>query len=444
MGIARTFRGGVHPHETGNGKASTNAELVSNAKAPARVTIPLSQHIGAACKCVVTKGQKVLVGQVIGEAEGFVSAPIHSSVSGTVTALISCPLANGVNVPAVVIENDFQDLWDENVKPRGNVESLDAKALLEIIRNAGIVGLGGATFPTAVKLAPPKETNVDLLVVNGAECEPYLTSDHRLMLEHPEQIIRGTRLALKALGAKQCIIGIEDNKPDAVASMQSALKGDTDTAIDVTAVPAKYPQGGEKQLLYTLTQRVVPVGGLPSSVGAVVINVSTAAAICAAVYEGKPLIDRVVTIAGMVKKPANLRARIGTPLGELIEQCDGLQDGVTKIVLGGPMMGTALSSLDIPVTKGTSGLLALGKEGLHASESPCIRCGRCAEGCPMHLVPTKIDAYARRSRWDEAEQLGALNCMECGVCTYICPAKRELTQGCRMAKSAITAKRKKS
>ena len=441
MANTRTFKGGVHPHETGNGKQSTIAQPVIHAKVPACVVILLSQHIGAPCKCVVTPGQAVAMGQVIGEAGGFVSAPVHASVSGTVKAISSCVVASGQRVPAVVIENDFQDRWDENVKPRQNVGSLDAKQLLEIVRDRGIVGLGGATFPTAVKLAPPAEKHVDTLILNGAECEPYLTSDHRLMVEHAAEVIDGMLLEAKILNATKLLIGIEDNKPDAVAAMRQAAEGKN---IEVVALPTRYPQGGEKQLIFALTGRRVPNGALPADVQTVVSNVSTAYAVSKAVRENRPLIDRVVTVAGRVKKPANLGARIGTPIYELVEACGGLEDGVRKVVLGGPMMGMAISSLDIPVTKSTGGLLALGEEGVHAQESPCIRCGRCVEACPMRLVPTRIDAYARRSQWEECSKLGAMNCMECGACTFVCPAKRELTQSCRMAKMGIRASAKKS
>ncbi len=436
MANTRTFKGGVHPHETGNGKQSTNAQAVIDAKVPAFVTIPLSQHIGAPCKCVVTPGQVVAMGQVIGEAGGFVSAPVHASVSGKVKALCNCVLQSGKSVPAVVIENDFEDRWDECVKPRANVGSLNAKELLEIVRDRGIVGLGGATFPTAVKLAPPPEKQVDTLILNGAECEPYLTSDHRLMLEHAAEVVDGMLLEAKMLGASRMMVGIEDNKPDAVSAMQQAAQGKN---IEVVALPTKYPQGGEKQLIFALTGRRVPNGGLPADVKTVVSNVSTAYAVSKAVRENKPLIDRVVTVAGHVKKPANLRVRIGTPLLDLVQACGGFEDGVRKVVLGGPMMGAAISTLNIPVTKGTSGLLAFGAEGVHAKESPCIRCGRCVQACPMRLVPTQIDAYARRSHWEDCEKIGAMNCMECGACTFVCPAKRELTQSCRMAKLGIRA-----
>ena len=441
MGIARTFKGGVHPHEVGNGKAATCQAPIRDMKAPARVTIPLSQHIGAPCKCIVEAGQHVALGQLIGEAGGFVSAPVHASVSGTVLAVTSCTLANGRNVPAVVIENDYQDTWDQSISPRENVDALSAKELCEIVRNAGIVGLGGATFPTSVKLAPPPEKKVDTLILNGAECEPYLTNDHRLMLERAQQVVRGALIAKKILGAGKVYIGIEDNKPDAVANMTKEASG---TDIEVVALPAKYPQGGEKQLIYALTKRRVPNGGLPADAGVVVTNVSTAAAIATAVYEGKPLIDRVVTVTGMVKNPANIRARIGTPLSALVEECGGFEEGVRKIVLGGPMMGPTITSLNIPVIKGTGGLLALGEEGVHAKEAPCIHCGRCVAACPMRLVPTQLDAFARRSRWSDAEKGGAMNCLECGACTFACPSKRELTQSCRMAKAAIAASRKKS
>lgn len=438
---ARTFKGGVHPHETGNGKQSTNAQPIVDATAPACVTIPLSQHIGAPCKCIVAVGQQVAMGQVIGEAEGFVSAPVHASVSGKVKAITTCTVASGKTVPAVVIENDYQDRWDESVKPRENADSLTAQELVTIVRECGIVGLGGATFPTAVKLSPPAEKKVDTLILNGAECEPYLTSDHRMMLEHAPEIVDGMLLEARMLGAQRLIIGIEENKPDAIAALQQAAQGKN---IEVAALKTKYPQGGEKQLIFALTGRRVPNGKLPADVHTVVNNVTTAYAVSAAVRQGRPLIDSIVTVAGRVQKPKNFRVRIGTMIHDLVEACGGFEEGVRKVVVGGGMMGIAVSTLEIPVMKGTSAVLAFGEEGVHDEESACIRCGRCVKACPMRLVPTRLDALARRFRWEDCEKEGAMNCIECGACTFTCPAKRELTQSCRMAKLGIRASAKKS
>ena len=313
--------------------------------------------------------------------------------------------------------------------------------IIDKIKEAGVVGMGGAGFPTHVKLSPKEPDKIEYIIANCAECEPYLTSDYRRMVEQPEKLVEGMKIILQLFPNAKGIFGIEDNKPDAVANMTKEASG---TDIEVVALPAKYPQGGEKQLIYALTKRRVPNGGLPADAGVVVTNVSTAAAIATAVYEGKPLIDRVVTVTGMVKNPANIRARIGTPLSALVEECGGFEEGVRKIVLGGPMMGPTITSLNIPVIKGTGGLLALGEESVHAKEAPCIHCGRCVAACPMRLVPTQLDAFARRSRWSDAEKGGAMNCLECGACTFACPSKRELTQSCRMAKAAIAARRKKS
>ena len=438
MAITQTFGGGVHPRETGNGKSVTRGAQIVNAAAPARVTIAMVQHGGAPATCCVKVGQTVNMGQVIGEAQGFVSAPVHASVSGKVIAVTTCTVSSGKSVPAVVIENDFEDRWDESVKPCENVNALTPQQIVEIAAKAGVVGLGGAAFPTAVKLDVSKlDPKPDTLVVNGSECEPYLTSDHRVMVENAAQIIDGVLLAMKATGVTSAYIGIENNKPDAVAALQAAAKD----GIKVVALDAKYPQGFEKMLIYSLTGRKVPNGGLPSAVQCVTMNVATCAALSAAVREGRPLIDRVVTVAGRVAKPCNLRVRIGTSLMDVIDQAGGLTDGVRKLIVGGPMMGNAVPSLNLPITKNFGGFLALGEEGLSGEESACIRCGRCIRACPMGLMPAKIDANVRRGDYDAAIAAGAMNCMECGSCTYSCPAKRELTQSCRVAKAIARSKK---
>lgn len=439
MATTQTFGGGVHPREIGNGKNSTNSQPIVNAAAPARVTIAMAQHAGAPAACCVKPGQVVNMGQVIGEAQGFISAPVHASVSGKVVSVTTCMVASGRSVPAVVIENDFEDRWDESVKPCENVDALTAEEIVKIAADRGIVGLGGAAFPTTVKLNTTKlEKKPDTLCVNGGECEPYLTSDHRLMVECAEQIIDGIRLAMKASGCTCAKVGIEDNKPDAVA----ALKAVATEGIEVYALPAKYPQGFEKSLIYALTGRRVPNGALPSAVQCVVLNVGTCAALSVAVREGKPIVDRVVTMAGRVANPCNLRVRIGTPLMDMVDEIGGLTDGVRKLIIGGAMMGPAVPSLNLPVTKNFGGFLALGEEAVSPEETACIRCGRCIRSCPMGLMPAKIDALVRRSDYDGAIAAGAMNCMECGSCTYACPAKRELTQACRVAK--VIARSKKS
>ena len=338
----------------------------------------------------------------------------------------------------MVIENDYEDRPCESMKPRENVDALTPAQIVEIARNAGLVGLGGATFPTAVKLDTSKlDPKPDTLVVNGSECEPYLSSDHRLMVEHAEQIIDGVLLAKKASGCTRAYVGIEDNKPDAVAAMKAAAKD----GVEVVALPAKYPQGFEKMLIYALTGRKVPNGALPSAAQCVTMNVGTCAALSAAVREGRPVIDRVVTIGGMVNKPCNLRVRIGASLMDIIDECGGLEGGVRKLIVGGAMMGNAVPTLNMPITKNFGGFLALGEESVGHEESACIRCGRCVRACPMGLMPSKIDANVRRADYDAALAAGAMNCMECGSCTYSCPAKRELTQSCRVAKAIARSKK---
>ena len=434
MATTQTFGGGVHPREIGNGKSATQSQQIVNAAAPARVTIAMAQHGGAPAVCCVKVGQIVNMGQMIGEAQGFISAPVHASVSGKVVAITTCTVASGKSVPAVVIENDFEDRWDESVQPCANVDALSAGDIASIAARCGIVGMGGAAFPTNVK--------PDTLIVNGSECEPYLTSDHRIMVENAEQIVDGIVLAMKASGVSCAKVGIEDNKPDAIAVMREAASDKQN--VEVVSLPARYPQGFEKTLIYSLTGRIVPNGKLPSAAKCVVMNVGTCAALSAAVRKGQPLIDRVVTVTGRVAKPTNFRVRIGTPLLDLIDQVGGLTDGVRKLIVGGAMMGNAVSTLNLPITKNFGGFLALGEEAISAQESACIRCGRCMRACPMKLAPAKIDTLVRHGNYDGAIAAGAMNCMECGSCTYACPAKRELTQSCRVAKAIARTKAKKS
>ena len=435
------FPGGIHPHEGVNGKKANSGNAIRELPAPPRVIIPLSQHIGAPARAVVKKGDHVKIGQLIGEAGGFVSAPVHSSVSGTVWDVQPCLLASGVTAPAVIIDNDYQEEWVE-LTPSAHPETLSADELRQIVRNAGIVGMGGATFPTAVKLSPAQGKTIEKIVINGAECEPYLTADHRLMLEKAPQIIDGIRLMMLALDVKEAIIGVEDNKPDAIAALSSAASATE--GITVRALPVRYPQGGEKQLIYAVTRRKVPTGGLPIDVGVVVCNVGTVYAVDQAIREGRPLIDRVTTVGGLVNNPGNFLVRIGTTVEYLLDACGGLQSGVKQLISGGPMMGMAIARTDIPLTKGSSGVLALGEEAMEPKESACIRCGRCMRACPMKLAPAKLDALARADRFEDAAKAGAMSCLECGACTYVCPAKRSLTQSCRTVKKVINTRRKQA
>ena len=428
------FPGGIHPVEGVNGKSVNDKNAIRELPAPPRVIIPLAQHVGKPAKAVVAKGDHVKIGQVIGEANGFVSAPIHASVSGEVVAVQDAMLANGKMAPAIIIDNDYQNEWVE-LKPCDHPDSLTPKELADLIREAGIVGLGGATFPTAVKLSPGPDKKIEMLIVNGAECEPYLTADHRLMLENAAEIIDGLKIMMKTLGVGKALIGLENNKMDAAEALKKAASGAA--GIEVHPLPVRYPQGGEKQLIYALTRRKVPTGGLPIDVGCVVCNAGTVYAVQQAVRYGRPLIERVTTMGGLVNKPGNFRVRIGTPIADLVDACGGFQKNVKQLIYGGPMMGTTIARTDIPVTKGCSGILALNEPPMEPLESACIRCGRCVDACPMRLQPTKMDMHIRHDEYEAVQKLGLMNCIECGACTFVCPAKRSLTQSFRQGKAVI-------
>ncbi len=439
MSLFHVFPGGIHPREGINGKAVTCALPIEELPQPSRVAIPLLQHIGTPCKSLVVKGDKVKVGMMIGEPVGFVSAAVHSSVSGTVVDVQPCILANGLQQPCVIIDNDFKDTWVE-LTPVAEPDKLDGKAISQLARNAGLVGLGGATFPHAVKYSLPPDKKVDTLILNGAECEPYLSADHRLMLAYAREIVTGAQTLQHALKIERVLVGIEDNKPDAIEAMTKACENDP--TFTVTAMPTHYPQGGEKQLVYSLTGRTVKSGGLPLDSGVIVINVGSSHALYRAVYEGRPVVDRVVTVSGCVKKPANYLVRIGTPVEWLLETSGGLLPQARTLLYGGPMMGMAINREDIPITKGCSGITALEKSSALENESNCIRCGRCSSVCPMCLVPSVLDKLMRKGMYDEAERQGVMNCIECGACTWSCPAKRQLTQSCRTSKKVITERRR--
>ncbi|MDQ7780073.1 MAG: electron transport complex subunit RsxC [Planctomycetota bacterium] len=441
MLATKTFKGGVHPPE----KKDTSGLKIEQMVIPDKIVVPLRQHLGAPCTATVKIGDKVKRGDKIGEAGGFVSAPVHASISGEVTAIGNFPHPTGAPAPAVVITGDGKD------EPAAFTKRSDAEVniatpqqLKDIIKEAGIVGMGGAAFPTVVKLSPPKEKKIDTLIINGAECEPYLTADHRLMLEEPIRIVRGMRLLMKALDVQRGFVAVESNKPDAYKIFSDMLQGDAKcTAV---MLPVKYPQGAEKQLIKALLDREVPSGGLPMDVGALVQNVGTAAAVADAVYEGRPLYERILTVGGGgIKQPRNLRVRIGTLFSRIIEFCGGLKEGVTKILNGGPMMGIAQYTLDVPVIKGTSGILALTEAEARTCEpGPCIRCGRCIDACPMKLVPSDIVTVADLKLWDNAKQLNVLDCIECGSCAYVCPAKRHFVQSCKRGKAELAAMAQKA
>lgn len=436
-----TFKGGTHPPHS---KKATEKIALAKAETPKIVVIPMQQHIGAPCDPIVNIGDIVKVGQKIGEAKGFVSVPVHSSVSGKVIAIEPRMYTGGTKVTCVVIENDRQDTIHESVSSKGSLESLSADDIKNIIKEAGIVGMGGAAFPTHVKLAPPPEKKVDTIILNGAECEPYLTADHRLMLESPEEVVFGLQGLMKSLNVMKGYIGIEDNKLDAIEVMQKAAEGKD--GIEVVALHAKYPQGAEKQLIYACTKRQVPSGGLPADVGVVVNNVGTAAAVGKAIKTGMPLVERIVTITGEgINNPKNLLVKIGTSFKDIVEQCGGFKGNPQKLIAGGPMMGIAQFYLDVPVIKGTSGILVLGEEESRLPEaSNCIRCGKCVGVCPINLMPANLSAHALLNNFDQAESLNAMDCIECGSCSFVCPAKRPLVESIRLAKREIVAKRKKA
>ncbi len=436
----RTFLGGSHPPTN---KKHTQASMILDVPPPARVVIPLQQHTGAPAEPVVGVGDQVKTGQKIGEAQGYVSVPIHASIGGKVTAIKPHLHPLGGMLPAVVIEADGQDTGEEQLPEAERKTPSDPKAMVEMIRQAGIVGLGGAAFPTHVKLSPPEGKSIDTFILNGAECEPYLTADHRLMVENTGEIISGAKIILKILNCQRGIIGIEANKPDALAAMREGVREEPE--LEVVALQVKYPQGAEKQLIWAISRREVPSGGLPMDVGCVVQNVGTAKAIHEAVIHGKPLIERVVTVTGpIVREPKNLRVRVGTLFGELIQQCGGTTEEPGKLVMGGPMMGLAQVSDQVPVIKGTSGLLVLPPDQAEIPDpQPCISCSRCVDTCPMKLVPTELGKLIQRSRLKEAERLGVLDCMECGTCSYICPSKINLVHLFKFAKAKIISEKRK-
>lgn len=433
-----TFSGGVHP--AGN-KELTSHKPVVFAAIPKRVVIPLSQHIGAPCKPSVVIGQEVKKGEKIGESGGFVSAPVHASISGKVTAIGNFPHILGMDVPSVVIESDGKDEWVAGLKESTDYLLLSPEELKKMVSDAGIVGMGGATFPTHVKLSPPKEKPIDVLILNGAECEPYLTSDHRLMLDKPKEIVEGLKILMRILNVTRGYIGIESNKPDAIESLKKAAAGSPE--IEVWPVQVKYPQGAEKMLIKAIAHRTVPAGGLPMDVGVVVQNVGTAAAIYDAVRYGRPLIERYVTVTGRgVKEPKNFTARIGTPFAQLVEEAGGLTDDAAKVISGGPMMGMSQYTLDVPVIKGTSGILVLPKTEVSAlSYGPCIRCARCIDACPMQLQPSLIGLFIEKGHYEDAKEYHVMDCFECGSCTFVCPANRPIVQWVKRAKRELAKKK---
>jgi len=428
---------GIHPNSH---KSPTESKAIEVNELPGKVILPVQQHIGAPAVPIVKKGDLVKKGQLIAEGKALVSSNVHATISGKVVEVSDQPHPVQGKCQAITIESDGLDEWAEGILTERDWQKLAPAEIVEIIKDAGIVGLGGATFPTHVKLTPPADCSIDTLLINAAECEPYLTADHRTMLEYTERVITGIQIIRQVLGVRNAIIGIEDNKMDAVKVMSQAAAG---TGIKVAAVPTRYPQGAEKTLIKTLLGREVPSGKIPPSIGIVVQNVGTAVAICDAVVSGVPLIERVVTVSGgAIKEPKNLLLRIGTTFAAAIEQCGGLVSPPKKIIMGGPLMGMAQYTADVPVIKGASGILAFtAEEAKDAPESPCIRCGSCLEACPMGLNPSMLSILGERSFVEEAvNQYHLLDCMECGCCTYVCPAKRKIIHYIRYSKKMSAQK----
>ena len=429
--MLKTFKiGGVHPPEN---KLSAQGEIIT-LPLPEQVTIPLSQHIGAPAVPTVKKGDQVKVGQIIGQAAGFISANIHSSVSGTVMSLDPVIDASGYPRPAVTIKVE----WDENIlKDPINKQpgTFTKEEILAAISAAGIVGMGGATFPTQVKLSPPPGSTAEVLIINGVECEPYLTADHRLMLEHGKELIIGIQLIMKVLGVKRTIVGIENNKRDAIEELGKLAR--LADGIEICPLKIQYPQGGEKQLIQATTGKFVPSGGLPIAVGAVVQNVGTVYAVYEAVMKHKPLFERVVTVTGKsLKEPGNYLCRIGTPISQLIEAAGGLPEDTGKVIGGGPMMGKALTNTNIPVTKGTSGILLIRQEESARKEyRNCIRCSKCVNVCPMGLEPYYLMLLGEHNKLEMLESEKIMDCIECGSCSFTCPANRPLLDVIRLGKA---------
>ncbi|MFT5872688.1 MAG: electron transport complex protein RnfC [Clostridium sp.] len=439
MGLL-TFKKGIHP----NGKKEFSMHKpIQDLLPKGNLVFPMVQHIGAPCDPLVKKGDRVLVGQKIGESKAFVSAPIFSSVSGTVLDVAPRLHSNGTMVMSIIVEND--NIYEEvlTMVPRKGYEKLSKDELVAIIKEAGIVGMGGAGFPTHIKLNPPADKPIDSIIINAAECEPYLTCDYRMLLEKSSEIVEGLKIILHMFPGVKGYIGIEDNKPDAIEAMKKAAANITN--VQVTPLTTKYPQGAEKQLIYAITGRELPSGKLPADVGCIVQNVDSAFEIYNAVVNGRPLMERVLTVTGeAINEPLNLRVKFGTSINEVIEAAGGFKEDPVKVLSGGPMMGMALSSLDIPVIKGTSGILCLTKhEATMEEESSCIRCGKCLSVCPMNLNPTKLNSLVLRSNYEDFEKLHGMDCIECACCSYVCPAKRHLTQTCREGKRTVNINRRK-
>lgn len=432
-----TFLGGIHPYD---GKDLSKDKPIKPVLPKGDLVYPLSQHIGAPAKPVVQKGDHVLAGQMIAEAGGFVSAPVYSTVSGTIKAIEPRRVVTGDNVMSIVVENDqlYEEVEYAPVKP---LEELSREEIIRLIQTAGVVGMGGAGFPTHVKLSPKEPEKIEYIIANCAECEPYLTSDYRRMMEEPEKLIDGMKVILQLFPNAKGYLAVEDNKPDCIKLLRE--KTADEPRISVKKLKTKYPQGSERQLIYAVTGRAINSSMLPADVGCIVDNVDTIVAVNRAVREGKPLMNRIVTVTGdAIKNPRNFMVRIGTNYHELVEEAGGFKKEPVKIVSGGPMMGFAIFDLDVPTTKTASALLCLTKDEVE-EPSACLNCGKCMEACPSRLWPGKLADHADHHNMESFEKLEGMECVECGCCSYVCPAKKQLAQSIKSMRKMILAERRK-
>ncbi|MBQ7774562.1 MAG: electron transport complex subunit RsxC [Lachnospiraceae bacterium] len=435
-----TFLGGIHPYD---GKDLSKDKPIVTVLPKGDLVYPLSQHIGAPATAIVAKGDRVLVGQKIAEATGFVSAPIYASVSGTVKAIEPRRVVTGDNVMSIIVENDGQYEEAETMLPVKSLEETTKEDIIATVKEAGIVGMGGAGFPTFIKLSPKEPEKIEYVIANCAECEPYLTSDYRRMMEEPEKVVGGLKIILKLFDNAKGILAVEDNKPDCIKKLKELTAGES--RITVMALKTKYPQGAERTLIYATTGRQINSSMLPADAGCVVNNVDTIVAVYRAVTEGRPLIERIVTVTGdAITNPQNYRVRIGMNYHELVEEAGGFKTEPEKIICGGPMMGFSMFGLDVPTTKTSTALLCLTHDEVAASEpGPCINCGRCVEVCPGRVVPSKLATYAEHYDEEAFLKCNGMECCECGCCSFICPAKRPLTQQIKSMRKMQLAKKKK-
>lgn len=434
--MLRIKKGGVHPADN---KDKTLDQKIEPMPAPARLFIPLKQHIGVVCTPLVKSGDLVKKGQVIADNAEKKAPPIHASTSGKVRDIGNYPHPILGVSQCIVVESDGKDEWMEGVLLKRDADKLSVEELVQIIYQNGIVGMGGAAFPTYTKLTPPKNKKIDTLIINGAECEPYLTSDYRIMLEYPDEVIRGTKLIMKILNVQTCFLGIEDNKPEAIKIMEPLCEK---AGIRLAVLGTRYPQGGEKMMIKVITGKEVPSGKLPMDVGCVVQNVATCKAVANAVEENIPLIERIVTVSGKeITRPMNLSARIGTPIKDVIDFCGGFKGIPGKVIMGGPMMGIAQGNINAPVVKATSGILALSKKEIqYGDERPCIRCGKCLDACTMRLRPNVLSILSEKHKHQTAlVEYDLLDCVECGCCTFVCPAKRNIVHYIKLSKAKNAA-----